>query len=113
MFIPRTLVSRQLTTSNVVLYTTPGNCQAQVGKLSFANGSTTTTIKVSIYKVPAGDTAGVSNLLSPPRPVSPGEAWDCTLAVGHLLQPGMTLQAKDDTGSAVTVSGKMLEFPAL
>lgn len=78
------------------------NTQEIVRKLSFTNTGTTART-VSVYVVETSGTAGTTNLLKD-KAISGGKDWNCIEIQGEVLNPGMSLQASQDTGTDVNVN---------
>ena len=105
---PNAITGAQLTAAAATYYTAPANTKSIIKKLTFTN-STGTARTVTVYLVPYGGTAGVTNILISARAVAPGETYDCSEAMGQELATGGFLQALSDAAAAVTVNGAVAE----
>lgn len=106
--IPKAILAAQLTTSAATYYSTPSGTVSTVNNLSLTN-TTAGVVKVTLYRVPSGGAAGVSNEFMAARSLSPGETYVPAAAIGLQMEPGMTLQALADTATAVTIMGGVYE----
>lgn len=106
---PKTITPTQLTNVTATYYTTPANTKAIIKKLTFTN-STATAQTVTVYLVPSGGAAGVTNILVDARVVGAKETYECFEAQGQTFQPAGTLQAKSDAGAAITINGAIAEI---
>ena len=99
----------QLTNVVATYYTCPANTKCLVKKLTFTNNDTSAR-SVTLYLVPSGGTAGVTNLLTKAQSIVAGGVYEAFEASGHVLMPGDTIQALADTGAMVTIQGSGSEF---
>lgn len=106
---PKTITPAQLTVAAATYYLTPANTKGIVKKLTFTN-STATAQTVTVYLVPSGGTAGVTNILVDARVVGAHETYECFEAQGQTFQAAGFLQAKSDAGSAITINGAIAEI---
>lgn len=97
-----------LGTSASVLYTAPSNTVARLSSVTLTN-QTGSAVVVSVYLVKSGSAPGTNNRVVAPYTLGPNEAWTCP-HLNHNLNPGDTLQALADTGSAVSVYGSVIEM---
>lgn len=104
----KTITAAQLTATAATYYTAPANTRSIVKKLTFTNTDTGART-VTVYLVPNGGTAGVTNILVSARSVGPGETYDCYEAVNHALQAGGFIQALADVAAKVTIQGTLAE----
>ena len=58
---------------------------------------------MTLYLVPSGGTAGASNTIVSAMSVGPGQDVTLVSAVGHVLEPGGSIQAIVDTGTDLTI----------
>lgn len=80
----------------------PANSKQIVRKLSFRNtGAITRT--VTVYVVESGGTADTGTELQV-KAIPGGKEWNCILVQGEVFLEGMTLQAKQDTGTDVNAN---------
>ena len=70
-----------------------------IRKLSFRNTGTTTRT-VTVYIVESGGTADTGTELDV-KGIPGGGVWNVLVAQGEVLTSGMTLQAKQDTGTDI------------
>lgn len=98
----------QLTTSAFSYYLVPGNTRTTIKKLTFSN-STSAARLVTVYLVPSGGTAGVTNMLCITKTVGAYDTWDCDKASGHTLEAGSTLQCLADAATAITIHASGIE----
>lgn len=106
--IPKAIVAAQLTTSAATYYTAPTGTTSTIGNLSLTNTSGS-VVKVTLYRVPSGGAAGVTNEFMAAFSLSPGQTYVPPAAIGLQLESGMTLQALADTATAVTIMGGVYE----
>lgn len=99
----------QLTAAAATYYTAPANTRTKISKLTFTNNDTVART-ITLYLVPSGGSAGVTNLLTKAAPVGPGAVYEAFEAEGHVLQPGDTIQALADSASQVTIQASGLEI---
>jgi len=101
--LPKRLVAgSQLTTSAATYYTVPANTITTISACTVTN-TTATAQTVTLYLVPSGGTAGVTNAVCSGRVVAPGESWNVHGAIGQTLAAGGTLEALSDAGTALTL----------
>lgn len=105
---PKRLTPAQLTASAATYYTGAANVQTIIKKLTFTN-STATARTVTVYLVPSGGSAGVTNILTSARAVNVNETYECFEAQGQVLNPGDLIQALSDSATAVTIAGAVVE----
>ena len=85
-----------------IIVAVPENTKQVVRKLSFRNtGASNRT--VTVYVVQSGGGASTGNELQV-KAIPPGKEWNCTLIQAEVFDTGMTLQAKQDTGTDVNVN---------
>jgi hypothetical protein len=107
---PKKLVAgSQLTASAATYYTAAANTKTLLKKLTFTNNDTTART-VTVYLVPSGGTAGVTNLLTKAASIAAGATYEAFEAEGHILAPGDTLQALADVTSMVTIQASGVEI---
>ena len=95
--------SKQLgATADEIIDVVPANTTQVVRKLSFRNTGTVNRT-VTVYVVQTGGAAAVTNELQV-KAIPAGKEWNCTLIQAETFETGMTLQAKQDTGSDVNVN---------
>lgn len=74
--------------------------QVVIGKLSFKNTNATVSRLVTVYIVESGGSAGSTND-AVEKSIPPRKTWDVITVRGEVLTAGMTLQAKQDSGTDV------------
>lgn len=99
----------QLTNAAATYYTAPANTTTQIRKLTFVNNDSSAHT-VTVYLVPSGGTAGVTNLLVKAAAIAAGATFEAFEAEGHILQTGDFIQALADAGSQVTIQGSGVEI---
>ena len=104
----KAIVPAQITAAAATYYTVPANLRSIVKKLTFTN-STAIARAVTVYLVPSGGTAGVTNILISARIVGPGETYECFEAQGHVLNTGDFIQAFADLTATITIMGSVAE----
>lgn len=104
--VPATLTpTTQLGGTTQVLYT--GTAGLTVGrKANFVNVSASSTV-LTLFRVPAGQTAGSSNIFISTQQIAPGVSYICNELNGMVFGAGDTLQALAGAAAAInaTVSG--------
>jgi len=103
------IAGSQLTASAATYYTAPANTRTKITKLTFTN-SDTVARTVTLYLVPSGGSAGVTNLLVKAFPVGPGATYEAYEAEGHVLMTGDFIQALADSAGQVTIQASGLEI---
>ncbi len=74
---PNNIVAAQLTNAAATYYTAPANTKVVLKKLTFTNTDTVART-VTVYLVPSGGTAGVTNILVSARAIAAGDAMPNT-----------------------------------
>lgn len=88
MLTPKTFVNGELITDSAVeYYTAPSATRGIVSKASFTNDHSS-TVTVTMYFVPSGDTAGAANQIGKATAILAGKTWSNPDAEGHVLEPG-------------------------
>jgi hypothetical protein len=100
MRIPKRLISgSQLTGSAATYYTVPTNTNAVISpkavitRLILCN-TTAGAVACTVYLVPSGGAAGVTNTITSAKSIAVGETWCCPEAEGQVLEAGGFIQAK-------------------
>lgn len=109
MIRPKRLVDGStLTTSAVTYYTAPANTRTIIKRITFTNtlGSAST---VTLYIVPSGGSAGVTNIIAENVAIADETTWSCTDAEGQVLEAGGTIQALAGDASAVNIIASGVE----
>ena len=107
---PKRLISgSQLTTSVATYYTVPANTKAVIRNLSISN-TTATAQTATLYLVPSGGTAGATNQLVTTHTVPAHSEWQCSIASGHVLEAGGTIQGLADAATALTIMGSGIVY---
>ena len=101
---PIRLALSALTTSAVVLYTTPSSIRANIQDIVIAN-TTAGTLTYTVYLVPSGASAGTSNAIFYQVSLAANTSYHW---VGtHILFSGDTIQALGSaTGLTISISGQ-------
>lgn len=107
-FVPKPITSAQLTTSAATYYTAP-TVKASLIRQLVATNTTATNRTVTVYLVPSGGTAGAANELIITRIVPANDSIILWEALNQALATGGTIQALADAGTAVTLSGSVVE----
>lgn len=96
----------QLVSGVSVLYTCPTATTARIDQFTLANHSVG-AVKATVYVVPSGGTAGVTNTVIPQFTINAGVETSVTDMKNHVLKAGDKLQVQLDTGAAIVamVSG--------
>lgn len=108
---PNNIVAAQLTNAAPATpgsYVAPANTKSVIKKLTFTNNDTVART-VTVYLVPSGGTAGVTNILVAARAVAAGDTFDCTEALGQTMLAGGFISAFADSASKVTINGAVAE----
>jgi len=105
---PKTITSAQVAATATTYYTAPANTRSIIKKLTFTN-STAGALTVTVYLVPLGGTAGVTNILISARSVGAGETYECFEAMGQVLQAGGFIQALASSATSITIQGSVAE----
>ena len=101
--LPKQLCSgAQLTTSAASYYTVPANTYTTISACSLCN-STASAYYATIYLVPNGGTAGLSNVVLSKRVIAAGETFNASPVIGQTIPAGATIQALAESGLAITL----------
>jgi len=94
----------QLSTSaSTIIAAVPDNTKAIIRTLKFNNtGSSTRTVTVYIVAASPGTAATTNEAIT--KAIPAGKTWNVIEAQGEILEPGMTLQAKQDAGTDVNIN---------
>jgi hypothetical protein len=95
----------QLGTSASTLYTVPAGTKTLVKRLIAHNTDTSSRI-ITLYLVPSGGAAGVSNQVA--KETIPAEDY-AVFDLDQVLEAGDTIQALADAASVITVHGSGIE----
>jgi hypothetical protein len=97
------LVSGSVLTNGTVTYYTASLVRARVDKCTVTN-PTAGNDSVTIFLVPSGGSAGVSNVVVDAKVVAAHETYPCgNEVVGHWIEPGGTIQASSAAGSVLSL----------
>lgn len=96
----------QLGTAAAAVYTSPAGTWTQINKVT-AQNTDASSQTVTIYMVPTGGSAGSTTITTNAQALSPGQTWNSPWEIGHVLNPGDSLQAKASAAAVVNflVSG--------
>ena len=104
---PKRLISgSQLTGSAATYYTTPAATSTIIKKLVLIN-TTGAAVACTVYLIPSGGSAGVTNNVTIARSVAPNESWSCAEAENMVLPTGGFIQA---LGLSVTIMCSGIEI---
>jgi hypothetical protein len=78
------------------------SCKTIIDKFTATN-ETAGNVTLSVYLVPTGGAADLTNRTLPARPIAPGECYTCPELVGHTLEPGGYISTIAGTASAITI----------
>lgn len=106
--VPKAIAAAQLSVSAAPYYTAGTGITATINNLSLTNTSAG-VVTVTLYRVPSGGAAGVTNAFMSAYSLTPGQTYVPPAAIGLQLETGMTLQALSNTASAVTIMGGVYE----
>lgn len=95
----RTLVEVTQLASAITTYFTAG-VATRIDKMTLSNVDAGVRF-VSIYWIPAGGAANVTNQVIQDRGLQPGEVWDVAPMMGHVLTAGDQIAAVCDSAAAV------------
>lgn len=109
---PKRLVSgSQIAASATTYYTAATGTKARIDSLALTN-TTGTGRTVTLYLVPSGGTAGVTNCVLSAYTVAAGETYVPPGIIGQWLESGGTLQAVASAATAVTLVASGVEWTA-
>ena len=100
--VSRLVPGSQLTNATATYYTTPVNTSAVVKRAVFCN-TTGLAATITVYVVPSGGAAGVTNEIIAAYSIAAGASYVSPELAGVVLGPGDTLQALSGTNAAVTI----------
>jgi len=95
----RIIEGAQLTGSAATYYTAPVLTKVRLRKLVFCN-TTGGAVNVTVYLVPSGGSAGVTNTVWSAKTLGAGVTIECYEAEGHVLEAGDFISA---LGLSVTI----------
>lgn len=102
----RLISGSQLTGSAATYYTTPAATSTVIKKLVLIN-TTAAPVACTIYLIPSGGSAGVTNSVTVARSIGANESWSCPEAENMVLPTGGFLQA---LGLNVTIMASGIEI---
>ena len=101
--LPKRLVDgSQLTAAAATYYTTPANTLATISAMTLTN-TTAGAVTATVYLVPSGGSAGVTNCILSGRTLAAGESFNVGSAIGQTLAAGGTLQALAGSATSITL----------
>jgi len=102
--IQRIISGSQLTTAAATYYTAAAGEKMKISMMSLTN-SAATAVTATVYLVPSGGTAGVTNLILSARsiPASGGEPYIVRSALGQTIPAGGTIQALASVAASITI----------
>ena len=99
---PKKLIaSQQLTGSNATYYTAT-NCYAIIDACTLVN-TTAGAITVTLDIVDTSGSAGATERIISARSIAAGESYRCPEMVGHILNPGDTIQGLASSAASITI----------
>lgn len=91
--LPARLVSgSQLTGAAATYYTAPANTITTIAAMTLTN-TTAGAVNCTVYLVPSGGSAGVTNCILSARTIAIGESYNVASAIGQTLPAGGFIQA--------------------
>lgn len=109
MITYKPITPAQVAASATEYYKPATNIAAIIKKLTFTN-TTGNAIALTVYRVPSGGTADVTNMLINARVIGGYETYECFEAEGQSLASGDSLKAFAGTASAITIQGAVAEI---
>lgn len=109
-FTPKPITPAQLTTAAVAYYTAPTNVKVSRVLLVVATNTTATNRTITVHIVPSGGTASATNMVLDGVIVPAHTALPLYEVLNQFVPPGGTLQALSDAGTAVSISGSLLDI---
>lgn len=101
--LPKRLVSgSQLTASAATYYTVPANTITTISACTLTN-TTAGAVTATVYLVPSGGSAGVTNCILSARVIAAGESYNVGPAIGQSMAAGGLLQALAGSATAITL----------
>lgn len=101
---PTKLGQGSIATSLTTRYTTPASTRTMVKDITICNTSTTAAINVSLYLVPSGGSAGVTNIFISNASIPPSGVFQWTGV--QIMNAGDFIQdIGSATGCTVNISG--------
>lgn len=101
--LPKRLVDgSQLAATATTYYTTPANTLTTISACTLTN-TTAGAITATLYLVPSGGTAGVTNCIMSARTLAAGESYNVGAAIGQTLAAGGTLQGLAGSATSITL----------
>lgn len=101
--LPKRLVSgSQLTTSAATYYTVPANTTTTISACTLTN-TTAGAVTATVYLVPSGGSAGVTNCILSARVIAAGESYNVGSAIGQTMPADGTLQALAGSATSITL----------
>jgi hypothetical protein len=95
------IASQQLSGTNATYYTATG-VRTIIDKMTLTN-TTAGAITATIDLVDSGGSAGASERIISARSIAAGETYNCPEAVGHILNPGDTIQGLAGSAASITI----------
>jgi len=110
--IPKAIIqAQQLTNANATYYTAT-NIRTLIDKVTLCNttaGAVTATIDI----VDSGGAAGVTERVISARSIAAGETYTCPEMVGHILNPGDSIQGLAGATASITIRASGREVSGL
>jgi hypothetical protein len=99
---------KQAEATQVTQYTAI-NCKTIIDKFTVTN-TNTSNIVFSANLVPAGGTAGASNLILKTRTIVPTETYQCPELVGQVLEPEGFISTLSSAATSLTITASGREI---
>lgn len=106
---PSRIISGSQLTTSAVTYVTAVNERIRLERITLCN-TTGGAVTATVYLVPSGGAAGVTNIVISAKSIAPGETYKCPELIGHVLESGGTLQALASAGASITITGSGWRF---
>lgn len=99
----------QIDIANTTVYTCPSNNTSRIIKCTATN-DTTTSVTLSVNKVPSGGSVSDTNLILNLKVLGSRETYECPEVVGQVLDAGDIISMIASVVSQVTVSLDVVEM---
>lgn len=100
-----------LSTSVTTGYTVDTGLITQIHKMSFTN-TAGARVPVTVYLVPAGETASDTYIIADAHSVDGMKTWSCPDVEGQVLNAGDTIQWKAASANSITAIASGVEITA-
>ena len=109
---PKALIQSQQLAATTTTYYTAVNVRTIIDKFTLVN-TTAGALTVTVDAVDSGGTAGATERLISARSIAAGETYTCPEIVGHILNPGDSIQASASAATSITVRASGREISGL